>query len=431
MNRSTSSISQGLALTIVTLTMALWGRAAGGQTEVVLHSFGFGTDGYFVTAGLVADSHGNLYGTTQSGGTGSCASGNGCGTAFELSPSSSGWTETILHEFGSATTDGWRPYVGLVMDKSGNLYGTTGDGGTYGDFGTVFELSPGSGGLWTEKILHSFGSGKDGSLPVGALVFDTSGNIYGTTETGGAYGWGTVFELVPKAGGSWSESVLHSFNNNGKDGYYPLGSLVFDSKGNLYGTTWEGGAHSLGTIYEIAPKSTGGWKEQVVFSFNGKNGAVPENGFTVDGLGNFYGTTLYGGNNSGCGGGGCGTVFELTYNGGHWVQTVLHSFAANGTDGFEPVAGVTRDSAGNLYGTTIFGGNGNCNRGQGCGTAYKLSPGSAGTWTETVYPFGTFSDGYFPEAGVILDSAGNIYGTTVHGGAYNGDIDGTVFEITP
>jgi uncharacterized repeat protein (TIGR03803 family) len=420
-----------MLLATLTLIVAWPSRPASAQTETVLHSFGNGTDGYFLTGGLVADSHGNLYGTTQYGGTGTCSIGEECGTAFELSPSAIGWTETILHEFGSNATDGWRPYVGLVMDKSGNLYGTTGDGGAYGDFGTVFELSPGPGGKWKEKILHSFGKGNDGVQPDGTLIFDSAGNLYGTTQVGGANGWGTVFEVFQKPGGGWGESVLHSFANDGKDGYYPLGSVVFDSAGNIYGTTWEGGAHGLGSVYEVAPKAGGGWKEQVIFSFNGKDGAVPENGFAADASGNFYGTTLYGGNNSGCGGDGCGTVYELAYTGGHWVQTILHSFAANGTDGFEPEAGLTLDSAGNLYGTTIFGGTGNCDRGQGCGTVYKLSPGTGGTWTETVYPFVTFADGYYPEAGVILDSAGNIYGTTVHGGAYNGDIDGTVFEITP
>jgi uncharacterized repeat protein (TIGR03803 family) len=422
---------QGIVLLgILTLILVLPQERATAQTETVLYSFGNGTDGYFPSGGLVADSHGNFYGTTQYGGTGGCTVkfGTECGTVFELSPSAGGWSETILYNFGSSGTDGYGPYAALMLDKSGNFYGTTGFGGAYGDFGTVFELSPASGGGWKEKVLHSFGNGKDGIYPEGTLISDSAGNLYGTTLEGGATGWGSVFEVLPKTGG---ERVLHSFNKNGTDGYNPVGSLVFDSKGNLYGTTSEGGAHGMGTIYELAPKAGGGWKEQVVFSFNGKDGANPGNGLIIDASGNLYGTTLYGGDNSGCGGGGCGTVFQMTYSGGHWVQTVLHSFVANGTDGFESESGLARDAEGNLYGATIFGGNGNCNRGHGCGTVFKLSPGAGGTWTETVYPFATLADGSYPKAGVILDSAGNLYGTTVNGGAYNNNLNGTVFEITP
>jgi uncharacterized repeat protein (TIGR03803 family) len=254
------------------------------------------------------------------------------------------------------------------MDGAGNLYGTTREG-PGGKMGTVFELSPTSSGPWTENILHSF-TGSDGANPLGGVVFDSAGNLYGATEEGGDYGYGAVFELSPSASG-WSETVLYSFNSNGVDPIYPFTGLAIDSAGNLYGTAVDGAA--------------------------------------------------YGG----------GAVFELTNSGGTWKESVVHAFNYSGGDGFSPQASLTLDSSGNLYGTTSYGGSGKCTSDGsviGCGIVFKLTP-SGSAWTETIlHNFKTGVDGERPEAGVILDASGNLYGTTLFGGTFD---DGAVFEIVP
>jgi uncharacterized repeat protein (TIGR03803 family) len=229
-------------------------KAGGDWTEKVLHSFNLnGTDGYDPIAGLIFDAAGNLYGTTLEGGA------HDSGTVFELTIKSGGdWTEKILYNF-NGSNEGLEPLAGLIFDAAGNLYGTTNAGGAYG-FGTVFELTPKAGGGWTEKVLHSFNdSGKDGFYPWTGLIFDAARNLYGTTAFGGSgscndngiAGCGTVFELTPKAGGSWTEKILHSFDNNGKDGNYPAATLIFGSAGSVYGTTEGGGAYGFGTVFKI------------------------------------------------------------------------------------------------------------------------------------------------------------------------------------
>ena len=233
----------------------------GAWTETVLYNFGNGTDGYAPSGGLIRDAAGNLYGTTEFGGTNHCFIGQdrGCGTVFELTPTAGGeWTETVLHNFGSGT-DGFTPVAGLIFDAAGNLYGTTGDGGNYG-YGTVFELTPTNGGSWTETVLYSFNlQGSGGYGPgVGPLVFDAAGSLYGTAFYGGAYPGGTAFKLTPTVGGDWTETVLYSFGN-GTDGSGPFAAgLIFDAAGNLYGTTWYGGTHQCGqygcgTVFELTP----------------------------------------------------------------------------------------------------------------------------------------------------------------------------------
>jgi uncharacterized repeat protein (TIGR03803 family) len=268
--------------------------------------------------------------------------------------------------------DGFTPYAGLIFDAAGNLYGTTYGGGTYGG-GTVFEVSPGASDQWSEKVLYSFGSGKDGVTPQGGLIFDGKGNLYGTTSFGGAFGgYGTVFELSP-SNGQWTESVLHAFNQ--KDGAWPwYARLSFDTAGNLYGTTSSGGNQDCN-----------------------------------------------GGNNSGC-----GEVFQLVPSNGQWTESVLHFFSS-GNDGAYPYAGLVFDQAGNLYGTTTEGGNPKCLGGNGCGTVFRLRL-SNGQWAETVLHafFAKAGDG--PAASVIFDTAGNLYGTTSGGGAFG---FGNVFEVTP
>jgi uncharacterized repeat protein (TIGR03803 family) len=326
--------------------------------------------------------------------------------------------ENVLHSFGPY--QGSTPAANLIFDSAGNLYGTTSAGGI-GSGGTVFELMPIVGGGWTEKVLHNFNrNGTDGYYPYASLIFDTAGNLYGTTVSGGAYNWGLVFELTPTAGGGWIEKALHSFNNNGTDGNNPYSALIFDPAGNLYGTTLNGGAYNLGTVFELSPRAGGHWTEKILHNFaNGIGGSGPYAALIMDAGGNLYGATPNGGAYSG------GTVFELTPEGGGWKERVLHAFG-NGTDGAFPDAGVIFDADGNLYGTTVQGGT-NANY---YGTVFELTPAAGGLWTETaLHNFNqNGTDGQLPAASLIFDAAGNLYSTTVRGGAYQ---EGTIFELTP
>jgi uncharacterized repeat protein (TIGR03803 family) len=269
--------------------------------------------------------------------------------------------EKQLYGFGINSTDATYPYAGLTFDTAGNLYGTTLYGGANND-GTVFELVK-AGGHWTEKILHSFGSGEDGFLPQAGLTFDTAGNLYGTTYEGGAHKVGTVFELTRQSGGTWKENVLHSFNADGADGTNPLAGLIFDTAGNLYGTTYAGGTFASGTVFELTPKAGGGWTEKVLHSFgNGKDGIAPYAGLIVDTAGNLYGTTALGGPF------GSGTVFELARKAdGIWTHLTLFGFTG-GEDGAFPYAGLILDASGHLYGTTYQGGV------YDVGTAFEITP---------------------------------------------------------
>ena len=386
-------------------------NGGGGWTETVLHSFGRGTDGTLPYAALVFDSSGNLYTTTQGGGI------DGLGAVVELSPrQGGGWTETVIHSLGNGT-DGYTPLASMIVDAAGNLYGTTQQGGIHND-GTVFELSPRQGGGWTETVLHSFGNDSDGSQPYANLMLDGSGNLYGTTIAGGIHGYGAVFELSPNGSGGWTETLLHSFGN-GTDGTAPEAGLIHDAAGNLYGTTASGGIHSFGTAFELSPKQGGGWTETVLHSFNtGGDGVNPIGALIIDGAGNLYSSTLNGGISE-------GSVFELSpRQGGGWSETVLYSFNFNGTDGGDPAyTALVSDAAGNLYGTAGSGGI------YDSGIAFELSPNGGGGWTETVlYNFGKGTEGSGPDCGLIFDAAGNLYGTTTAGGIHN---KGTVFELLP
>ena len=351
--------------------------AGGRWTEKILHNFNDdGKDGFGVLAGLTIDAAGNLYGTTSEGGSFSCSQYGlyGCGTIFELTPKSGGgWTEKTLHDFNGA--DGASPYAGLIFDAFGNLYGaTTCCLGTDGYYGNVFELMPKAGGGWTEKILHNF-NGTDGvGVLYGNLVFDAFGNLYGTSWAGGAAGYGVVFELTPTARGDWTERILHNFN--GTDGAEPYAGVVFDAAGNLYGTTETLGPHG-GTAFELTPKAGGGWAEKVLFNFSYAEGYFPYAGLILDAKGNLYGTTYEGGADGG------GTVFELTPKAdGRWKHEVLHNFNRNSGD--YPSAGLIFDSSGNLYGTTTEGGDTSCGNGIGCGTVFELTPKAGGGWIEKV-----------------------------------------------
>ena len=341
----------------------------GSWTESVLYSFQGGTDGAFPQAGLISDQAGNLYGTAGFGGN------MNQGAVFELTPHRDGsWTESVLYSFCSTTScnDGSGPLASLISDPAGNLYGTTRFGGTYG-VGTVFQLTR-NGGNWTESVLLSFPgvSGRGGAEPLAGLIFDSAGSLYGTTAEGGYYKkcdprCGVVFRLTPKADGSWTETVLSRFRG-GASGALPLAGLVFDATGNLYGTTFRGGDISAcggfgcGVAFELEHEADGSWKEKVLHQFKGKDGADPASGLTFDRSGNLYGTTESGGDLNFCQGSGCGVVFRLAPNSsGGWSETRVHTFG--GVFG-GPAAGVIFDAAGNLYGTTI-GGN---------GTVYEITP---------------------------------------------------------
>jgi uncharacterized repeat protein (TIGR03803 family) len=339
-------------------------RAGGGWTEEVLYSFNLdGADAVYPEGDLIIDSAGNLYGTANGGVYGD-------GTVFELiHGSTGGWTETVLHSFSPNGGDGQSPRASLILDAAGSLYGTTQYGGAGG--GTVFELTPTEQG-WTETILHNFGSGADGAWPYSSLIFDSGGNLYGTTWRGGVYGAGTVFELTPDLSGGWTEMILHDFGKS-VDGASPYSGLILDAAGNLYGTAYYGGTYDGGMVFELTPTARGSWMEKLLHNFNnsnGKDGYQPYAGLIFDTKGNLYGTTLYGGSgacNDGIFGSGCGTVFELMPQaGGHWTETILHDFNYDGRDGIFPYSTLTLNSVGNLLGTTYLGG------GYNDGTVYEI-----------------------------------------------------------
>ena len=355
-------------------------------TETVLHSFVAGSDGLESYAGLVRDAARNLYGTTMNGGNPELDDGYGNGMVFKIDKTGK---EKVLYKFGGSP-DGAFPSAGLVRDNAGNLYGTTTYGGGGCDCGTVFKVDT-SG---KETVLHTL-TGTDGIYPYGGLIRDAAGNLYGTASGGGLYGAGTVFELDT----SGSETVLYKFTGY-SDGAGPIGGLVRDNAGNLYGTAGGGGA-GHGTVFKV--NTTG--KETVLYSFTDSDGP-PSGGLLRDKNGTLYGTTVSYIN--------AGTVFKLDTSG---KETVLHYFDVS--DGQSPQGPLIQDKVGSLYGTTVFGG-------KGFGTVFKLDTAGALTVLHT-FDGGT-KDGANPQAGVIRDAAGNLYGTTESGGIFNW---GMVFKLTP
>jgi uncharacterized repeat protein (TIGR03803 family) len=275
-------------------------NGSGGWTTTVIHNFN-GSNGELPYAGLILDGSGNLYGATYAGGS------HGFGVVYEMSPNGSGgWTTTVLHNLGNGD-DGQNPKAGLVLDGAGNLYGITTGGGSL-HFGVVFEMKPNGSGGWTEEVIHSFGEGDDGFIPQnGSLILDGSGNLYGTCSVGGSHMAGTAFEMSPDGSGGWTEKVIHNFGS-GSDGQDPFAGLIFDGSGTLYGTTVAGGGDDDGTVFMMTPNGSGGWTESVLHNFGqGLDGSTPAGaGLVLDGSGNLYGTTSAGGSHD------QGTVFEVT-----------------------------------------------------------------------------------------------------------------------
>jgi len=424
--------------------------SAQANTYTVIHDF-TGTDGEYPWYNLILDASGNLYGTAALGDSNNSNCGqNGCGTVFKLSKTAGGeWRRAVLHVF-TGDPDGWQPGGSLVFDAAGNLYGTTIYGGTYNG-GIAFELSPTSTGAWTETVLYNFGGAGDGSEPWSGLIFDTAGNLYGTLYSGGASNKGAVFELSPAQTGEWSETLLYSFTG-GSDGAYPASGVTFDSSGNLYGANTAAGSRvshlcainaGCGVVFKLSPNSSGPWTETVILTFNAYNGWHSAN-LIFDSSGNLYSSTGNGGNTNGCAGFGCGVVYELSPSaGGAWTETLLYIFPPGpqeygGVGGSTPV-GVTLDSAGNLYGTTFYGGeySSDCSLGlAGCGVVFKLSRTSSGEWKETaLHSFSGGADGGNPQSGVTIGADGTLFGTGVSGPTPK-TCDllggcGVVFEITP
>lgn len=375
----------------------------------ILHRFvRSSSDGRYPWSSLIADNSGNLYGTTSFGGSTDACGGyrdSGCGTVFRLAPDGS---ETVLHVF-TGQPDGAFPMAGLVADANGNLYGTTASGGA-SNKGTVFEIAADG----TESVLLSFG-GKRGVSPETRLIIDGDDNLYGTTAFGGdkncperiePSGCGVVFKVAPDG----TETVLHAFTGVG-DGNEPLGALVMDASGDLYGTTQFGGLGD-GNIFEIAADGT----EAVTYTFQGKpDGARPTGDLIIDGAGNLYGTTAFGGNDCQESLYGCGTVFRLDPNGS---ETVLYAFSEGCCNGIVPYAGVVADAKGNLYGTTLFGGAADCN----CGAVFKVGPDG----TETALHAFESAEGYESVASLLLVN-NELFGTVALGGRCR--VCGSVFEL--
>jgi uncharacterized repeat protein (TIGR03803 family) len=390
----------------------------GAGSENILYSLAGGSDPNLPYAGLVFDKAGNLYGTTVSGGT------NNQGTVFELTPNPNGsWTQTVLYNF-TGEADGGQPHGSLVFDTTGNLYGTASYGGNANcasGCGTVFELTPGTSG-WIQSVLYSFTGDSDGSDPYSRLTFDATGSLYGTTLQGGnvgsacSSGCGTVFKLTPSSN-TWAKTVLYAFEG-GTDGASPYSGLIFDSTGSLYGTASEGGTASSGVVFKLS-QSSDVWSESVLHSFTGDgDGQYPYGDLIFDKSGNLYGTA-YGG-----GGRRDGVVFELRPSAnGYWPLSVLHAFSDSPAG--NPVAGLALDLSGNIYGTAMLG-EAESSCGGGCGALFELVAVSGSWHYKVVHAFGQSGDGYHPSGDLVFDLSGNIYGTTEAGGASGA---GTVFEV--
>jgi uncharacterized repeat protein (TIGR03803 family) len=427
--RAGNIVALGSVLTLAAPVSALETGVPPEPTLTVLHAFAGGTGGQQPRARLIADTDGNLYGTTERGGGSGCV-GGACGTLFKLARDG---TFTVLRSFAGGETDGEAPQAGLIADKGGSRFGTTLAGGGAGcdliGCGTLFTLAPDGTGY---KVPHRFAGGSGGAAPRAGLTAGTNGDLYGTTAAGGGSGCdgagcGTLFKLAPDG----TFAVLHRFAG-GIGGRDPRGRLIADTAGNLYGTTYLGGGSGCdgdgcGTVFKLAPNGT----FQVLHAFTGGDGKFPLSGLLADSAGTLYGTTSWGG-----GGGcslhasftGCGVVFKLAADGSGFA--VLRSFTDG--DGAHPSGGLIADGAGILFGTTENGGASACRVDDlGCGVVFKLAPD--GTGFSTLHAFAGGNDGRLPLSDLIADSAGNLYGTTFLGGGSGCAFArgcGTVFELS-
>ena len=410
---------------------------------LTLYNFPGHIDGAFPEAGLVFNaSIGVLYGTTYAGGAA------GLGTVYQFTPPQQPgtlWTKREI--YGFAGVDGANPQASLTLGPNSVLYGTTSQGGAYGE-GTVFQMTPPvpPSTLWTEQVLYSFKGGADGSDPLAGLVMDSStGILYGTTYSGGAANYGTVFSLTPPVppATAWTETLLYAFTG-GTDGAHPEATLVLASTGVLYGTAYSGGSANWGTVFQLSPGTGGPWTLRVLHSFTGgADGGYPAGGVTIGQSGVLYGTASFGGdlgadqcpvNNLPSG---CGVLFRLTPSPGAvttWNETVLHNFEGPPNDGSRPSQNLTLAANGSLFGTTFAGSYSKpiCfpQSYVGCGMIYQLAPPavSGGAWIENI--LGTFNkaNGGGPN-GVVFGPGGALYGTTRIGGAAGSY--GTIFQVIP
>lgn len=423
-----------LAVLVAAMTLA-----SSAFAEIALYSFQSAPDANSPDVRLTVGKHGVLYGVTPQGGQY-----NG-GAIFQLSPPATDgapWTETVLFSFGGSDGDhapsGLEPMSSLLLDKDGNLYGTAFKGGKY-LFGTIFELSPPavSGGAWTFSLLYKFTGKADGEWPLG-LTFGLDGSLYGITTAAGEFGGGTVFRMN-NLSGTWHYRVLYNFDDE-----TPVGTLLADKSGNLYGATQQNysGPCVCGAIFEVSPIPGGGWTESTIYTFQGSSandGADPDGNLILDSAGNLYGETGGGGTGTGsiCEAG-CGTVFELFPGSGSWTESILYSFPATGEEGVNPAGGLVFDKYGNLYGTAAFGGLMPDWVPQNAGVVFELSRStttsiSPDNWTQNLlYGFGggweRKNDGSNPRGGVTFDNNAALYGTTSAGGL-NGL--GTFFRLQP
>jgi uncharacterized repeat protein (TIGR03803 family) len=364
------------------LTLFAFASLAKAQTFTPLYDFQGGSDGANPFSTVVRDAAGNLYGTTFNGGNLQTCAYPGCGVVYKLDAAGN---ETPIYTFAGPPGDGSNPVAGVITDAAGNFYGTTKYGGASG-YGTVFQISP----TGVEKVLRVFTGGTDGGILNAGLIRDKSGDLYGTTYAGGNSGFGTVFKIDH----SGKFTTLYSFPDRAH-GTNPNAALLRDASGNLYGTTQYGGDANRGTVFKLDPSGD----QTVLYSFSGTpDGAYPQSQLVADPDGNLYGTTTEGGAAN------AGTVFRLTLSG---TESVLYNFAGS-PDGAYPTAGVVRDTAGNLYGTTFRGGS------SSTGVVYKIDPLGHET---LLYSFRGSFDGASPAAALLLDPKGtSLFGTAEHSG---------------
>ena len=420
-----SAATPALALAILLALTVVTPQSAQAQTYNVIYNFTGGADGASPLAGLTMDAAGALYGTASAGGSGQ-------GTVFKLTHNSSTWVVRPLYSF-TGGNDGSQPRARVIFGPDGALYGTTTAGAGLGcngsGCGVVFNLKPPTACktalcAWTQTVLYRFSGGRDGGDSNSEVIFDRTGNIYGTTVLGGQdcffRGCGVVYKLT-HSGSGWTESVLYIFGL-GVNGAYPVGSLVFDSAGNLYGTTYgytDGLYAPYGTIFELTPSGSG-WMQKTLYTFqDGSDGGSPNAGLIIDNSAILYGATTTGGAAGG------GTVFDLSPSGGNWSFTTLYGLTGSGPL-TGPDANLTMDAAGNLYGTTFADGT------HGHGSVFKLTRATGWIYT-SLHDFTGGSDGAYPNSNVTFDAGGSLYGTTTRGGTSSNCQGGcgVVFQITP